>query len=139
MATLEKWTPLRELDLMERRMRRLFEGFGVVPALVPAADIYESDREVVVELDVPGFAEKELEIEISDHTLCVKGARKEETEKKENTLRLRERLEREFERRFELPAAADMDHVRATYANGVLTLHVPKAKDAEPHKVEINA
>lgn len=134
---LEKRTPLRELDLMDRRMRRFFEDLGFVPALAPAADVYEADGEFVVELEVPGFDEKELEIKVSDHTLCITGERKEQTEKKEKTMRLRERLEKKFERRFELPVDIDGEHVNAEYANGVLAVHVPATSHVEPRKVEI--
>ncbi len=138
MPLLERWTPFRDLDLMDRRMRRFFEDLGVVPALTPAADVYETDGELVVELEVPGFDEKELEIEVRDHTLSVSGERKEEMERKEKTLRLRERLEKRFERRFELPVEADSEHVTAAYAKGVLTVHVPKTTTTEkPHKIEI--
>jgi hypothetical protein len=42
MPVLEKWTPFRELDLFDRRMRRFFSDLGVAPAITPAADIYES-------------------------------------------------------------------------------------------------
>jgi HSP20 family protein len=134
---LQKWTPFRELDLMDGRMRRFFEDLGFGPALTPAADVYETDGEFVVELEVPGFDEKELEIEVRDHTLSVTGEREEETERKENALRLRERLEKRFERHFELPAEIDSEHVTAEYTKGVLTVHVPKTAHAEPHKVEI--
>jgi HSP20 family protein len=134
---LEKRIPLREFDPMDRRMRRFFEDLGFVPALAPAADIYEADGELVVELEVPGFDEKELEIEVSDHTLCITGERKEQTEKKEKTMRLRERLEKKFERRFELPSGIDGEHVTAAYANGVLTVHVPTTSHEKPHMVEI--
>jgi HSP20 family protein len=137
MPLLEKWTPFAEADLLDRRMRRMFAGLGIVPALTPAADIYEADDELVVELEVPGFSEKELEIEVSNHTLTVKGERKEEKETKEKALRLRERLEATFERSFVLPAEADPDRLTAVYGKGVLTLHVPKAVHAEPRKIEI--
>jgi len=137
MPKLEKWTPFRELDLMDRRMRRFFEELGVVPALTPAADVYETDGELVVELEVPGFDEKELEIEVRDHTLSVTGERVEETETKEKTLRLHERLEKRFERRFELPAGIDGEHIAAEYTKGVLTVHVPKASLEQSRKIEI--
>jgi HSP20 family protein len=64
---------VQELDSIERRMRRAFEEFGFAPAFVPAADVYETDGELVVEIEVPGYEEQELEIELSDHTLTVKG------------------------------------------------------------------
>ena len=137
MPKLEKWTPFRELDMMDRRMRRFFEDLGVVPALTPAADIYETNGELVVELEVPGFDEKELEIEVRDHTLSIVGERAEETDKKDKAVRLHERLEKRFERRFELPAGIDGEHVAAEYTKGVLTVHVPKIVHEQPRKVAI--
>ncbi|MGZ4415745.1 MAG: Hsp20/alpha crystallin family protein [Gaiellaceae bacterium] len=104
MATMIKWSPFRELDWMERGMRRMFDEFGFAPAL-PAADVYETKDEFVVELEVPGFEEKELGIEVTDHTLVLKGERTEAKAEKE--FRLRERLEQKFERRFYLPADTD--------------------------------
>ena len=137
MPLLEKWTPFRELDLMDRRMRRFFEELGVAPALAPAADFYETEGEVVVELEVPGFEEKELEIVVSDHVLAVSGEREEEKERTEKTLRLHERLEKRFERRFELPTDVDSEHVTAKYAKGVLTVRVPKTAHEKPRTIEI--
>ncbi len=139
MPLLEKWTPFGEVDLLDRRLRRMFAGAGLVPTLTPAADIYDADDELVVELEVPGFGENELEIEVSNHTLTVKGERKEEKETKEKALRLRERLETTFERSFVLPIEADSEHLTATYGKGVLTLHVPKAVRAAPRKIEIES
>lgn len=137
MPLIEKWTPLRELDLLDRRMRRFFEDLGVAPVLVPAADVYETDSELVVELEVPGFDEKELDVEIVDHTLAVIGRHEKKTETKEKTVRVHERIDSSFERRFELPSAVDSDHVEAEYAKGILTLHVPKTTRVSSRKVEI--
>jgi HSP20 family protein len=134
-----KWSPWQELEAMERRMRKLFEESPFVPAAAPNADVYETDDEWVVELEVPGYEEKELEIEVTDHTLCVKGARKEEKEKKEKTFQLRERLESSFERRFALPEEADTEKLKALFGKGVLEIHAPKAQIAKPRKVEIGA
>lgn len=137
MPAIVNWSPFHELDSMERRMRRLFEEAGFAPTLLPAADIYETDDEFVVELEVPGFEEKELGIEVSDHQLTVKGERTETKEQKDKAFRLRERLEREFERRFELPAEADTEHLKARFEKGVLEVHTPKLAVSKPKKVEI--
>ena len=138
MATIVKWSPMRELDAMERRMRRLFGDFGFAqPALLPAADMYETDDEFIVELEVPGFAEKELEIELRDHMVRVKGERAETKERKEKAYHLHERLENAFERRFELPAEADTERITATFEKGVLEIHAPKAKEAAARTVAI--
>lgn len=138
MLTLDRWTPLRELDRMERRMRRLFEDRGLLAFEAPATDVYETDEDYVVELEVPGFDRDELTVEISDHTLVVKGEHEEEAEKTGRELLLHERLERRFERRFELPLEVDAEKVAAQCEKGVLTLHVPKtATRPEPRKVTI--
>jgi HSP20 family protein len=132
-----RWTPFRELEAMERRMRRLFEGSAFQPALPPSADVYETNGEFVVELEVPGFEEKELDIEMVDHTLRVKGERTETKEAKEKSFHLNERLETSFERRFALPAEVDPTKVTAAFAKGVLEIHVGKTAPEKPHKVPI--
>jgi HSP20 family protein len=137
MTTMLKWSPFQELDSMERRMRRMFEEIGFAPTLVPAADIYETEDEIVLEVEVPGYDEKELGIEVSDHRLTIKGERKETKEQEEKAFRLHERLEREFERRFYLPAEADTKHVQAKFSKGVLKVHAPKLSVAKPQKIEI--
>lgn len=136
MAVL-RWAPFQELDSIERRMRRTFEELGFAPAPLPAADVYETDDEFVVELEVPGYAEPELAVEVTDHQLVVRGERRERRVERDRAFRLRERLERKFERRFVLPAEADADHVQATFDKGVLELHAPKLATAQVRKVEI--
>lgn len=137
MTTLVRWTPFRELDLMERRMRRMLEDVGFGPITMPAADIYETPEEFVVELEVPGFEEKDLGLEVTDHTLTVKGEAKAETEKKDKTFLLHERLEHAFERRFQLPEDADTEKLVASFKSGVLEIHAPKAPEAKARKIEI--
>ena len=138
MPLLEKWTPLHELDLMDQRMRRFFGDLGIAPTLTPAADVYEAGGELVVELEVPGFDEKELKIEISDHTLSISGERLEKTDREVSQVQLHERLERSFKRRFALPAEADSTHVHAEYSKGVVTVHIPKGTETAPRTIEIS-
>jgi HSP20 family protein len=140
MLTLDRRTPLRELDRMERRMRRLFEDRGLFAFEAPATDVYETEADYVVELEVPGFDRDELTVEVADHTLVVSGEHEEEAEKAGRELLLHERLERRFERRFELPREVDADKVVAQCEKGVLTVHVPKTgSKAKPRKVTIKA
>jgi HSP20 family protein len=135
---IARWTPFRELDTIERRMRRMLEGIGFVSALLPAADVYETADEFVVELEVPGYEEKELSIEISDQTLKVTGERAEAKGEVTKTFRLRERLERQFDREFELPPEADTERMKAVFEKGVLEMRAPKRRMEKPHKIEIS-
>jgi HSP20 family protein len=139
MTTLVRWAPLADLDVLDRRMRRMLEDFGVGPAPLPAADVYETEKEVVVELDVPGFGENELSLSVSDHTLTVTGERSSEKKEKDKTFYLHERIERHFERAFKLPPEADVEHVEATFKSGVLEVHVPKVEQAKPRTIAIKA
>jgi len=137
----ERFSPIRELDAFDRRMRRMFAGFpfplALMPPLAPAADVYETDEEFVFELEVPGYEEKELSVEISDHTLAIKGAHARTKDEKTKEFALHERVEREFERRFILPSEADMEHVKAAFTRGVLEVHAQKLQAAQPTKVMI--
>ena len=138
MTTLVRWTPFRDFDLMERRMRRFFDDVGFVPAQLPAADVYETPQEFVIELEVPGFAEKDIGLEVTDHTLVIKGEVKEaEGGGREKTFLLHERLERTFERRFFLPETGGHRKVTATFKEGVLELHAPKIAAAKPRRITI--
>ena len=134
---LTRWTPFQELEAFERRTRKLFDELGFAQPIVPSADVYERKGEYVYELEIPGFEEKELEIEVTDHVLTVKGERAEEKEEKDKTFWLHERLARAFERRFELPPEADTQKVKAEFKKGILAVHAPKASTATPKKVEI--
>ena len=141
MTTLVKPSLFPEVESMERRFRRLFEGTPLtafVPVFLPAADIYETSEEYVVELEVPGFMEEQLNVEVSDHTIVVTGTREESTEETEKAYRLQERLERTFKREFRLPFEADRERVSAHFEQGILEIHAPKLATTKPHKVEIS-
>ena len=140
MATLVKQSLIPELDSMERRLRRMFDGApltSLVSTVAPAADIYETPKEFVVELEVPGYTEEELGIEVSDHTVTITGTRDETKEKTDKTYRLQERLERTFKREFRLPQETDSEGVTARFEHGVLEVRAPKLASTKTHKVTI--
>jgi HSP20 family protein len=118
MTTLVRWNPFRELELIDRRMGRI--AMPLMPAPFPAADVYETKDEFIV-----------------DHVLTVKGEHKQAIEETEKAYRLQERLEREFERRFELPTIFDTEKLTATFKHGVLELHAPRVEAAVPKKIPI--
>lgn len=137
MTTLVKWSPFRELDLMERRMRHLLDDVAYAPTPSPAVDVYETQDEFVLELEVPGYEEKELKIEAFDHTVAIAGTRQDVEEKADKVFRVHERLEKHFERRFELPPEVDTKHLTAVFAKGVLAVHAPKSPEVKPRKIAI--
>jgi HSP20 family protein len=135
---LARMRPFPELEGMDRRMRRLFWEPWFAPVF-PPVDVYETEGEFVVELEVPGFAEEELAIETFDHTLVVKGERAEAKEEERRTFFFKERLEKEFERRFVLPAQTDTERLTAEFRNGVLEVHAPKTAIEKPRTIAIGS
>ena len=92
----------------------------------------------MLELEVPGYEEKELTIEAFDHTVAIAGKRSEVEEKSDKVFRLHERLEKHFERSFQLPPETDTKHLKAVFENGVLELHAPKSPQVKPRKIAIS-
>jgi HSP20 family protein len=137
MSTLVRWAPRMELDATERLLQRLFNTVGSAPGPLPATDVYETADEIVVEVEVPGYEERELTVEVTDHVLAIKGRRTTTDEEKGKEFRLHERLEHEFERRFALPTSADTSGLKATFGKGILEVRTPKAKDAGTTQVPI--
>ncbi len=134
-----KRTPWTDLDMMERRMRRFFNEVGFVPAPMPAADVYETDDDFIVELEVPGYEQKHLEIELTNHTLVVRGELETAKEEKEKSFRLHERLEQSFERRFAVPHEVDLERFHADFGKGVLKVTAPRLKSMKPKKITIGS
>ena len=134
---LTRWSLFPELDAMQRPLRHLFDDVGVLSATVPVADVYETDDDYVFELEVPGFEDTQLTVQVSDHTLSIKGEREQAAEQDETTFHLRERFATRFERRFRLPPEVVGDKVFAEYDAGVLSVHAPKGETVEPREVGI--
>lgn len=144
MTTLVKQSPLYELEGMDRWLNNMLAGIGfgplIKPSLLqptfPATDVYISGGKYVIELEVPGFLEKEFTIEVFGRMLTITGIRAEPKETTK-TFRLHERLATEFERTFVLPPEFDGEQVTATFANGVLKVFAPLPATTEPYKVPI--
>ena len=139
MASLVRWAPFGDLDIMDRRMRRMLEDFGVAGARLPTSDVFETEKELIVKLDAPGFGETDLSLEVSDHTLAVRGEKSEAEDEEDAHFYVRERTDKQFERMFVMPAEVDMNKVEATFKQGVLEVRVPKVERLSPRKVEIAA
>lgn len=141
MPTIVRQPLLRELEPFETRVRRLFAGMPLMPTAfgtsAPAADVYETPDEYVVELEVPGYQETELKVEVSDHTVTVTGTREESTDENHKRYQLHERLEETFERAFILPPETDGSQVKASFADGVLKLSTPRHEIAKARTVSI--
>lgn len=107
----------------------------------PAVDMVEKDDEIRVTVELPGLHMKDIDVQVSDSTLTISGEKQEEVEKgdKAGEYYLSERRYGAFRRSFRLPEGVDRDAVKASFANGVLTVRLPKKAEAkaQARKVEV--
>ena len=142
---ITRWDPFREVVALQHRMNSLFGNLNnetesplTTASFVPAVDVYEDDKKVVLKLEVPGIQEKDLDIRVENHTLTVKGERKFETEEKEENFHRIERRYGSFYRAFTLPSTVDTENVDAKYEAGVLKLELKKKPEAQPKQIKVN-
>lgn len=141
-----KWDPLRDLLSIQDRMNRLFEQTlsrsrteeGITASTwSPAVDIYETPETILMKADLPGLSREDIEIQIQDNTLTLRGERRFAKDvQQENYLRI-ERAYGVFHRNFTLPATVEQERIRAVFLDGVLELTLPKAEEAKPKKIAI--
>ena len=144
-----RWDPFRDLMTLQERMNEMFERTlrrrgpeeeeGLAPrAWSPAVDIYETDEKMVIKTELPGLKKEDIDIEVRDNTLTLKGERKFEKEIKQENYHRVERAYGSFQRSFTLPSTIKQEAIEATFKDGILEVSLPKAEEAKPKKVEIS-
>ena len=142
--TITRWDPYREVQALQNRMNSLFRDMNgendplAAASFVPAVDVYEDEKKVLLKLEVPGIDQKDLDVRVENHTLTVKGERKFENEEKEENFHRIERRYGSFFRAFTLPTTVDAENVKADYHNGVLKLELAKKPEAQPKQIKVN-
>ncbi|MCS7025378.1 MAG: Hsp20/alpha crystallin family protein [Bryobacteraceae bacterium] len=127
-----------EFRLLQDSLGRLLEDFHRESRpWSPAVDILETDNELILKADVPDMDMKDIQVEIENGTLALKGSRKFESENKKYGYHRIERSYGSFARYFSLPDTVDPDKVAAEYHNGVLTITLPKKEVAKPRTVKV--
>lgn len=124
----------RDLDRVFENVRGggLLEGFETLgrAEVMPRLDIAEDDQAFHINVELPGMDEKDVDVTLSNHTLTIKGEKKEEKETKDKDIHRRDRSYGCFRRSVELPTEVDAGKISATYRKGVLTVDLPKSKQA---------
>ena len=126
------------LRLFQDSISRLLSEDGIqARPWSPAVDIVETENELVLKADVPGVELKDIDIQLENGTLTVKGERKIETEEKGKGFQRMERSYGAFVRYFTVPDTVDAEHVKAAYEAGVLTITLPKKEVAKPKAIKV--
>ena len=151
--TRHRWHPVRDLFTLQDRMNRLFEeaaerrertGEGEAEAEVemeradwiPAADVYESEGDYTLVLDLPGITREGLDVSLDEGRLTIRGERAPAPEGVH--ARRTERPAGRFVRSFMIPEAVDRQAIAANYKDGVLSLRLPKRTEQPQRRVRID-
>ncbi len=142
------WDPLRDLVTLQDRMNRLFQDAAEKRShgaegdeqeieradWFPPADVYETEKDFTIAVDLPGIERAALEINLDNDKLVIRGERAaEEAEGQRRT----ERPHGRFLRRFGVPPSVDQTSIAAEYKDGVLRVHLPKREEPKTRRVEI--
>ena len=133
------------LSALKSEMDSLFDSFiGGLPAFTgmfgtsggrsfpptPHMDVKETDKEIVVEAELPGIDDKDISLSLQDGVLTIRGEKKLERDEEKEKYRMMERRHGSFQRSVRLPDTVDEDKVEASFDNGVLKVSLPKRPEA---------
>jgi HSP20 family molecular chaperone IbpA len=103
----------------------------------PAVDVREDEDNYVVEAELPGLSEKDVEVKVENRVLTIASRKDESSEEKSDGYIRRERRHYGFKRSFSLPENVDVEKIAARFENGLLNIAVPKAAAAKPKLIEV--
>ena len=128
---------------LRREIDRLFEDtFGRGNATTgwsPAVDVRETDKELRLEVELPGINPDDVELTAENGVLTVRGEKKSERKEgdEESRYHMIERSYGTFTRSFQLPKGLDESKIEASYNHGILSIHIPKAALPQPRRIQI--
>ena len=142
---IARWDPFRDVLALQNRMNSIFQEYNrqqadgdvATAAFVPPVDIYEDEHKIVLKLEVPGMKESDLDIQLENQVLTVKGERKFEKEEKEENFHRIERRYGSFYRSFTIPNTVNPESVKAGYDAGVLRIELAKRQEAKPKQIKV--
>ncbi|WP_404415494.1 Hsp20/alpha crystallin family protein [Marinospirillum sp.] len=145
------WQLHREMD---RLFDETFKGLGWPSfskagrerggslAFTPKLDVASAEKEYTITLEAPGLEEKDIQLDLQDHTLFIRGEKRQENEEKDKHFYRIERSFGQFQRVLELPQDVDTEAIQAKMNKGVLTLSLPRKEadgQPQPRKIEIQS
>ena len=147
------WHPLSEMAHWEREMERMFDDFfgkrlrplwgerwwptRTLDVSAPAVDLYEENDEIVAKVELPGLEKDDIEVNISNHLLTIKGEKKKEEEIKDADYYRSERSYGSFSRTVDLPKEVQVEKAQASFKNGVLEIRLPKTEEAKKKEIKV--
>ncbi|WP_414589162.1 Hsp20/alpha crystallin family protein [Scytonema sp. PCC 10023] len=142
---LVRWNPWQEMNSLQRQMNSLFDDMLVPTTVVernftrvPAAELQETADALHLKLELPGIEAKDLDVQVTQNAISIKGERKSETKTEEKGVTRSEFHYGKFQRVIPLPTRIQNTNVTAEYKDGILNLTLPKAEEEKNKVVKVN-
>ena len=145
MTLIRRNSPFGELLSLRQAMDRLFEDSFIRPGALADStntlplDVYSTDDAIVVEAALPGVRPEDVEIQVLGDTLTISANNTTERSTDEDGYSYREIRRGQFSRSLTLPGGLNADQASASFEHGMLRLAIPKAEEAKPRQIRINA
>jgi HSP20 family protein len=144
---LVRWEPFRELAALQNEMGRWMNqiagtspsGNGQSSTWLPAVDVWETEKELVLSFDLPGIPEDRIAVELDENVLTVTGERERAHEHANERFYRFERRFGQFARSVTLPAGVKEEEIKAEYKDGVLDVRIPKPEEPKPKRIQIGS
>ena len=145
--SLMSWEPYRDFLSLRDNINRMFEDvarIGPVPSEMTASawgvpvDIYETRDEIVVRAEAPGIDPKDVRVSLTGDQLQISGLRQREAKTEGRNYVRVERRYGSFTRSFVLNVPVVSDQIKASYRDGILEVHLPKAEEVKPKEINID-
>lgn len=145
---LIRWNPMREMFNIRRQMNHWFDD-AFNPTVQndaelslwdwhPVVDVYDNDENIVIKAELPGIDKKDINIDVKDGVLTLKGERSYDNEVKKDKYYRRERSFGKFERTFQLPVDVNPEKISADYKDGILKINIPKPEEQKPKQITVH-
>lgn len=147
------WRPFMDLSRWERDMDRMMDDFfgrrfrpwwpdrwfrsDEMEIRGPVVDVFEEKDDIVIKAELPGITKDNIEVNLTDHMLTIKGEKKKEEEIKEENYYRAERAYGSFVRTLELPKDVHSDKIKASFKNGILEVRLPKTEEAKTKEIKV--
>ena len=137
-----RWDPFREMTNFEDQFSRLWRGVADgkrQESWLPAVDVFDTKEAVVLKAELAGMKPDDIQIEVEDNVLTIKGERRFEEKVEQDRYYRVERRFGSFQRSLALPQGVRADDIQASYEDGILEVRVPKAEEEQPRKITVTA